>query len=312
MHPDCNFPPKLEGHLAFSNRCRDSYSFSSCDWGLEQLLLHLPRSFPELRPFLGGEPLLISCFPACLGPVENIAVVDTYLRQEPFSRALSLASSLGKPAVLFGHPLTVTHMLLSHIQMDCVLPRTILIVLGGYHCPRSLERYLRDLLLSRDVSAQVAHAYSLAELGFGCLAGMRREGRSDVGYYRCRPKLQMKIEPETKKLLLRLSAETDWLDTGDRAYEMPRAVNQVVIRNDSSALHPEVLDELESWGRSSWSRRTGYAARCADSVKVQLRQGLEPSPVHAVSQWFVPVVELEHYEFCREFQSSWNEKPSWG
>jgi hypothetical protein len=94
-------------------------------------------------------------------------------------------------------------------------------------------------------------------------------------------------------------------------YEVPGDERRFVIRNDSAVLHPEVLDELESWDQASWCRRTGYVISCGEKFLVQLRHGVAPVPQLLPSQWLVPVIEVEHYRFCRQFPSDWNEKPNW-
>lgn len=164
--------PEIKGYLGYSSGVhsrQDPYGFRSCDTGLQTLLSVLPTLYPALRPFLERQPILISCYPAFLGILQTIPVVDTYLRQDPFSRALLLACAEKRSVIVLGQPLSTAEMLYRHQQVHAIFPSDILIALGGYYCPRSLESFITGLVTDRGSSTAVVHGYGLVEVGVGCL-----------------------------------------------------------------------------------------------------------------------------------------------
>ena len=139
--------------------------------------------FPQLKDlFIDKPPLIISCYPASLGSFDNAIMVDTYLRPEAVTRALLLAARENLTAILAGQPLAIAEFLLGHIQSSFQLPRFLLFSLGGYFCPRSLEKFLVDLANDSGCKAAALYAYGVAEVEYGCMMGVERTELGEVIY----------------------------------------------------------------------------------------------------------------------------------
>src|SRR5689334_19587852 len=134
-----------------------SYSAGSTQTGPEgfrtlrarpRLLQAALARWPDLAaPFGERTPMFINAYPASIGMITTGIAVDTYLSPRVMSRALALAAAAEKPAILCAQPLLLADALLAHVRAERALPDTLLLVMGGYATPRTLERTLLALLL---------------------------------------------------------------------------------------------------------------------------------------------------------------------
>lgn len=248
---------------------------------------------PELKDVLGrGTPAVISACPVPTGPFTDAVFVDSYVRPPVVSAALELLAGHGHAVVLFASPLVAAHLLLRHGERD--LPESLTLVLGGYHCPASLEAFLRGILQGRVKRVLCVHAYGVAEVGVGLLVGQRL-ATGDIAYAAAHPGVTPVIVADS--LVLR-TATAD-VDTGDRAY--PLAYGRMRIHNPPSRLSPRTEAALEQWGREDWQRRTGHLT-WTPRLRTQLRPGVRRRADHEVS----------FGRFVDAPGMSWLDKPRWG
>lgn len=96
------------------------------------------QRWPELLEALGdGTILFINAYPASVGTFDFGITVDTYLSPRVLTRS---------PTILLGQPLFVADALLRHVAAGYPLPETLMLWVGGYALPRSLERMRESLL----------------------------------------------------------------------------------------------------------------------------------------------------------------------
>lgn len=265
------------------------------------LLAAAMARWPELGDAIGARvPLFINAYPAAVGVVSSGISVDTYLSPRVTSRALQLGALGGHPAILCAQPLLLAEVLLRHLGAERPLPDTLLLVVGGYVMPRSLERMLRVRLGGRVGRALVVQGYGVAEVDAGCMMARERDEQGRLVYY---PRADVEPELDGDRLLLTLrgpegEAAVERFATGERAQARPDG--GWVLWNDER-LHPIVGQALESWSDDDWRRRTGYVRREGEVVWIQLREGEAPEHEH----------ELDHWEFGRRHGFSWLDKPYW-
>lgn len=264
--------------------------------------LSLVERLPALQAVLGGPrpPLVINAYPATFSPFDFAVFTDTYLSHRTCSRALQLAAAEGHPAILLGQPLFVADALLAHLRVARVLPRPLVLVMGGYVLPLSLETMIAEACRELSVEPLFIHAYGVAEVGPACLVGLERNENGQVLY---QPRsAQVKVEiGNDDEILLTLDGPggVRRFKTGDRC--APCGDERYVVWNPPERANPAILGHLETWTAADWQRRTGYL-RHGDPVRVQLRSWCSPARPG----------EIEHFEFSREFGGPWLEKPMWG
>lgn len=257
--------------------------------------------WPELGAALGGRtPMLVNAYPAAVGVLSTGITVDTYLSPRVMSRALRLAALAEHPVILCGQPLFVVDALLQHVRAERALPATLLLIVGGYVMPRSLERMLQSMLAGRVERLLLLHGYGTAEVDAGCMMARERDPAGRLVYY---PRDDVEPELEGDALLLSLRGPAGELEierfaTGERAERRPDG--GWVLWNHGR-LHPLVHAELESWSDTEWRRRTGYVRREGETVWIQLRQAEHPTHER----------ELDHWDFGRRHGFSWLDKPYW-
>ncbi len=252
--------------------------------------------FPNIRGLLtSSAPLVVNAYPAAIGELPQAALVDSYLRQATVSRALEFAAREHTTAILIAQPLAAAHFLATHRRHGRALPDRLLVVVGGYPCPRSLQQFLEGLVDGVSTSLLV-HMYGVAEVDAGIFAGVQRNIRGDV-LYRL---VEQTVTPVIKdgRLAFRFEGNERLFVTDDYAELTDDAV---VIRNDANRVAPDVLDVLETWSTDQWSRRTGYLAYANAEYVFQLREN-----VRAITP-----DEMEHFDFCRVHGASWLDKPVW-
>lgn len=264
------------------------------------LLAPAARLFPELMSVLAGPPaLLINAYPATTGTYAPGITVDSYMSPRIVSRALQLGAVEQRPVILAAQPLFAADALLRHIAAGFQLPASMLLCVGGYVLPRSLEQLLREELAPRLRALAILQLYGAAEVDAACLIGRDRDADGALLYHP-RPDVEPSLLGEELLLTLRAADGAPVIEgfrTGDSARQTPRGW---LIWNDRR-LHPEVARELASWSVADWRRRTGYVRRDGETIWVQLRAGETP----------LTAQELEHFEFARRFGFSWLEKPNW-
>lgn len=280
------------------------------------LLSAVAERWPDVLTAIGRRtPMLINGYPAAVGNLAGAINVDTYLSARVMSRALTLAHVQNHPAILVGQPLFVAHALIEHLAAERPLPDTLLVWVGGYALPQSLERALTMLVRPYVDSFIILQFFGTAEVDAGCFMGRERDTDGALVYH-ARTDIHPALDGDELLLSLRDSdghLVIDRFRTGDRA----RQVGDGWVIWNHRRLHPDVHRELASWTLDDWMRRTGYvqrveapaAAQAANQTSagiwLQLRAGQRPGQRPGRAD------ELEHFEFARRFGFAWLEKPRW-
>jgi len=256
--------------------------------------------WPELNEALGDRTVLfINAYPATLGRFTAGITVDTYLSPRVLTRALKLGKAAGHPVILVAQPLFLIDVLMWHLAAGHPLPETLIVQVGGYVFPRSLEKMLEELLRPHVETFFIVHYFGAAEVDAGVLMARERNAEGELIYHP-RPDVELDVDGEDLLLSLR-SPGGDLLverfRTGDRA----RRCGDGWVISNPRRLHPDVHRAMESWNAADWKRRTGYLRRDDDWIWIQLRAGERPEGDD----------ELEHFDFARRFGFSWLEKPYW-
>ncbi|MCX4246786.1 hypothetical protein [Paraliomyxa miuraensis] len=257
--------------------------------------------WPELGELVAARPpMIINAYPASIGAVSSGIAVDTYLSPRVMSRALQLAKLANHPAALCAQPLFLADALLQHVRADRALPDPLLLMVGGYVMPRSLERMLLGLLAERVERVVVLQGYGAAEVDAGCMMARDRDDAGRLVYY---PRPDVVPQLDGDRLLLTLRGPDgepviERFAPGERAQARPDG--GWVLWNDER-LHPIVREELESWSEHDWQRRTGYVRREGETVWIQLRRDEQPQHER----------EIDHWDFGRAHGFSWLDKPYW-
>lgn len=252
--------------------------------------------FPQLRASLGyGTPLVINCYPATLGIPSRATLVDTYLKPENFIRALSLAAGEDSTAIVCGQPLAVAQLITDYLATDKPFPNRVIFALGGYPCPRSLERMIRTKTEERGGTCTILFAYGVAEIDYGFLVGMDRDLSGSV-LYRCVTKSLLPQVSGDGTLVVQV--EDKLISTGDKAL----LVDDHFVVSNPERFNPLVLAELDTWTIDDWLVRTGHIhAVMPNQYHIQLRKGY---PTKSET-------ELEYYLFMQRWDSPLGNKPNW-
>ncbi len=252
--------------------------------------------FPNLQVREETTPLFINAYPASFGSFDEGIFVDTYLRRSHFSRALELAGMRRSTAILMAQPLVAWSFLRFALKKGLSnKPKALIVAIGGYWCPLSLECALRKVASQLADRIEVIHAYGTAELDYGCLMGCSRDAFGRVLYKlavderfcrRIEGKLQFVTECQ------------ELIDTGDEIEIIGK--DEFVVQAGKERLCPEVASLLESWTLKEWDRYTGY---------------LRMTSRYCWKQVHKDVVEknedLAFYEFCHRFGMDYSCKPDW-
>ncbi len=267
------------------------------------LLNLLKTRWPQLlEPFEGRTPMVINAYPACIGRFEFAVVVDSYLSGSIVSRALMLAELEKLPVMLVGQPLFVADAIFRHLDRGLVLPDTILIGVGGYALPRSLEAAMLGALREKCRNVHVFQGYGVAEVDAGVLVGVDRNDKGEVIWHRRDDGVEVAIDAQNKLFLSLRAADGSYVmerfPTGDNARWEGQGI---VMWNEEARLNPAVLRLLDSWSADDWRRRTGYV-NVGAATRIQLRRRVDKK---------VPQ-ELEHWDYAKQYGFSWLWKPNWG
>jgi hypothetical protein len=272
----------------------DDQAFRLVTVSATQRLDALVRLCPEVGSTADpGRLMVINAYPATTILPADVLFVDTYLRPATFARALAYAAAHDRQPVLIAQPLTAARLLLE--AGNAAAPARLVILLGGYPCPHTLERWLTDRARDAGMAATIAHLYGVAEIEAGLLAG--RRGPDGQVYYR----------PFAAGYTPRLD------DLGRLAFE--RADGAVCHTDDLAWCQgptwlltpnprryaPSAIAAFETWSAEDWSRRTGFIRHAGDPPLCQLRARHAPRS-HG---------EMEHFAFARLTGMTWLDKPDW-
>ena len=256
--------------------------------------------WPELsRAIRARTVLYVNAYPATIGRLTDGITVDTYLSPRVLTRALALGRVEGHAVLVLAQPLFLADVLLRHLAAGHPLPATLMLQVGGYVLPPTLETLLEELVRPHVEECFIVHYFGAAEVDGGVLMARERTAGGELIYY---PRPDCRPEVDGEQLLLSLRAPggeliVDRFPTGDLAR---RHGDGWVIWNPRR-LHPDVQRAMESWSVADWKRRTGYLRREDERIWIQLRTGETPTGGD----------ELEHFDFARRFGFSWLDKPNW-
>jgi len=243
-----------------------------------------------VETYLPGEPLIIQAYPATLG-IEPIGpIVDTYLDPSVFTRSMRLAAELGKKVAVCSQPLFAAHLLLEYLgARGGAAPTHVLMALGGYPLPNSLEAAIRGWCTDAGIFVHFVQFYGVAEIDAALMVSTERNSDGQAIYHP-RPGVRPIVDTNGG-LCVELDGER--FATSDLASETPQGILV------SSALRwvPEVVRELEGWGPNEWRRRTGYLK---GPIR-QLRESVAPASDN----------EQEFFDFARANGMQWLHKPDW-
>ena len=276
---------------------RDPHGFRIAGNG-GNLLALIESRWPELvRSFRGRMPIIINAYPAFIGTFDFGVTVDSYLSYTTASRALHLAHVEKLPVMLLGQPLLLAHLLNQHIDQGHPMPDAILLGMGGYPAPRSLEVFLEGLGKSVGCDITMVYGYGVAEVDSACLLASKRNEANELVYSLRGPDVEVTLEGENLLLTLKKDGvASEPFRTGDQG----RAVEGGYVIYNAERMHRDVSKILESWTEDDWKRRTGYL-HYGMVFRVQLRKGATPK---------LPF-ESEFYEYSKEYGHSWLFKPQW-
>ena len=268
--------------------------------------------WPErLQAFGARLPLVINAYPAMVAIPSDGVLIDCYMSVKTASRALQLAAREGMPAMVLSQPLFLGQMLMHHLEQDLPLPDAMIAVVGGYWMPQSLHHALAQRLQARGVQFSCLQGYGVAEVDAGMLWGADFDDQGRVRFRARGPDVDAQLLQGRLHLALKNadgSLRSAPFDTGDSAEFVPRTGSadiDVVISGSAARLAADVREELSSWTATDWSRRTGYVARTAQGLVVQLRLGVPGDGCGARP-------ELGFYAFADQYGATWLDKPRWG
>ncbi len=253
-----------------------------------------------LEPIRGRTPLVLNAYPATLGNLDFGVFCDCYLSQGTASRAIQLAVAEDMPLMLLGQSCFVADLLFRHLGNGGTLPKNVIMAVGGYVTPLSLDRAVRALVAPITETFSIIQGYGVAEVDSSCLLAVDRNPEGQLVYY---PRADVRPSLDGEKLLLQVldangqPTKPTPFDGGDSARQL--ADGGYLIWNDER-LHPHVLRILESWSAKDWSRRTGYMY-FGREVRFQLRKGYEPELA----------LEYEFHDYAKRYGQSWLFKPEW-
>lgn len=271
--------------------------------------LYLLKRFPDLDPFLAGLPVLINAYPAMFNPPAKVVFIDSYGRWQTICAALHLAASHSLSCIITSMPLTVAELLLRVIQEKTPPPSRILLLLGGYYCPNSLECFLVDLLRRAGVDVSVLHLYGIGEIESGLLGGRRGKGSSEIAFKSIDPDWHPVLSG--RFLAFQNLTEPNRIETTDDPCEISGDAVHLSFPNHrlSKATH----ELFESWSENNWIRRTGYVHSDGSKFILQCRPNIIPRKGEAgCANDLRMTEECQCFEFCHRFGQSRFDKPQWG
>jgi hypothetical protein len=258
-----------------------------------QRLDRLARLCPEVGPIDPARLMVINAYPASTILPTDVLFVDTYLRPATFVRALEYAGRHEALPVLIAQPLMAARLLLE-ARTSRALSRLV-ILLGGYPCPLTLERWLAGRAREAGMAATIAHLFGVAEIEAGLLAG-RRAPDGLVHYQPFAAGYTPRLDEAGRLAFAR--SDGACLRTEDFARSTGRTW---LLTPNPRRYDQSVLAAFETWSAGDWTRRTGFVRYASESPVWQLRPGHDPE-VRG---------EMEHFAFARSTGMSWLDKPDW-
>lgn len=245
-------------------------------------------------------PVFINLYPARVMTPFPCVRIDTYLSLSVFNRALNYAALEGPLTLVAAQPLLLADAL-THVLADSeenAIPKTLVMILGGYPLPLSLETYLVSLLEPFS-SVLFVMAYGVAEVGAGLLFSVSRDERGRYVFLPRSSEVRYQTRPDGR-LRIGLGSEKPLFDTGDYAEEL--SDSQLIISPSPKRYAEETLRMIETWDTETWRRRTGMMFRKDDRKPFfQLRKGIVATSND----------EVEFWDFCRITNFCWTQKPDW-
>ena len=250
---------------------------------------------------LACSPLMfINTYPAYIGDFKQGVQVDTYLSPRTADRALALAAREELTAIVLGQPLFTAEVLLGERNWSRPLPANVILWVGGYALPSSLQHTMVQAAGQRECSLSIVQFYGAAEVDAACLMGRDLDDDGRVIYNPRGEDVRTELRGDILHLQRRDASGT-WsepFDTGDHARHK---AGGLVLTPNYQRLAPEVWTELEGWSSHEWQRRTGYVDYTSEGFHFQLREGYAPSDSR----------ELGFHDYCRRTGMSWLAKPRW-
>lgn len=301
------------GEISYSagSSSLDPYAFRFIK-SAEDKIFTIISAFPQISSFFEKKILVINCYPASLGDFSNTLYVNTYLKKENFIRAFSLAEKEGLGVLIQGQPLAVFNFILEYQKLGLDFPKHVLIGLGGYFCPASLEDAFKTIFTKRNSNLIVVHAYGVAEVEYACFAGIRN-ANSQIIYKQVSKNIDSKIDRDGF-LLLKNKESTGFVETGDRVVIEEHGEDSLFhIKPSNKRMFSGICTILESFSYDHWRDFTGYVAYAESKVYLQLRAGLSNSVFKFTKTTEVEnVISLNYFDFCSRFNMTWLDKPNWG
>lgn len=182
MAPSSALTPGSVLSYSSGSGSRDPYGFRVLQPG-GNLLALIRSMFPEKVSGFGGRtPIVINAYPASIGTFPFGVLVDSYLSHVTISRAMELARAEGLPVMLLGQPLFLADALLLHLAESRPLPDALLLGVGGYPMPRSLELLIDQTCSEGGTRASIIFGYGVAEVDSACLIAGSRNAEGDLLY----------------------------------------------------------------------------------------------------------------------------------
>ncbi|MCX7361236.1 MAG: thermostable hemolysin [Alphaproteobacteria bacterium] len=262
---------------------------------IEGLLSSIMQHAPDLIDIVEkAPPLVIQVYPATLDVRKVGPRLDTYCHIPTAIRALQLAVHRSRAALFCTTPLLAARVLLEYAERHSSFPPHMLMAVGGYPLPLSLERTLQNLVRERGSTFDVVQFFGQAEIDAACLFSLKRDPSGRPLYH---PRLGVALTKSNGVVEVRLSAQGKSVTFDD---EITPGPDGALIEN-ASRWTPEVMSELEGWSDGEWRRRTGFLHMRPNETVFQLREGEEKKGAQ----------EMEFYDYSRRFRMNWLEKPDW-
>lgn len=290
----------LSPQISFSagSESLDSNKFRIIEEQASDRLEGIVKLFPELKQFLGDSSLIVSAYPAALGLKGYAPLVDTYLHLPHLIRAFRLAAQENRNVFFVAQPLAGAELLFQCAKNGQCLPQRMLFASGGYYFPSSLERFLKQFALDRGCRIEFLYSYGAAEIGHTCFAATSRGNDNTPDYRQIAKQLEIEVDEHSGEMCLG-NRNGKRVRTGDFA-----SVEHGIwkIKPGDSRISSSVLNELERWTDSDWTRKTGYLNKSDNGLEYQLRRDNRVSAKNN---------EIEYYEFTRTYGCSLLDKPRW-
>ncbi len=294
--------PKEIIELSYSSgtMSKEPYSFRVLNTSPSPGHGSVSQQFTNIIEAENKSPIAVNAYPARIMMPFQCVFIDTYLSLSVFTRALNYAALEGALTLVAAQPLFLADVLTQILVQagENALPKTLLMTLGGYPLPLSLETYMASLM-ERFSSVTFIMAYGVAEVDAGLLVSLGRDERGRHVFSPRSGEVRYAVGPDGR-LKIGLGAEKPLFDTGDYAEVL--GDSRLIISPNPKRYAEDTLRLLDTWDNDTWRRRTGFLVRSGDSQpRFQLRKGIAP----------LSKDEVEFWDFCRMTDFCWTKKPDW-